>query len=42
MPLLYLRDYESISETVLARESGDPGVLFDENARVENLVALSL
>jgi hypothetical protein len=32
--------FESICKTVLARESGDPGVQFDE--KIENLVRLSL
>jgi hypothetical protein len=33
----YLREFESICKTVLAHESGDPGVQFNEN-----LVRLSL
>jgi hypothetical protein len=38
----YLREYEFISKTALAHESGDPGVLFAEKPNVENLVRLSL
>jgi hypothetical protein len=38
----YLREYESIFETALARESVDPGVLFEEKTEVENLVRVSL
>jgi hypothetical protein len=35
--------FESICKTVLAHESGDPGVQFHEKKpRVENLVRLSL
>jgi hypothetical protein len=38
-----LREFESICKTVLAHESGDPGVQFNEKKpRVENLVTLSL
>jgi hypothetical protein len=37
-----LREFESICKTVLAYESGDPGVQFDEKTEVENLVRLSL
>jgi hypothetical protein len=29
----YLREFESISKTVLAHESGDPGVQFIEKTR---------
>jgi hypothetical protein len=37
------RIFESIYKTVLAHESGDPGVQFDEKKpEVENLVTLSL
>jgi hypothetical protein len=38
----YLHEFESICKTVLAHESGDPGVQFNEKPRVENLVRLSL
>jgi hypothetical protein len=38
----YLRELESICKTVLAHESRDPGVQFNEKPRVENLVKLSL
>jgi hypothetical protein len=38
----YLRECESICKTVLAHESGDPGVQFNENTEGENLVRLSL
>jgi hypothetical protein len=38
-----LREFESICKTVLAHESGDPGVQFNETTpRVKNLVTLSL
>jgi hypothetical protein len=38
----YLREFESICKTVLAHESGDPGVQLTKKPRVENLVRLSL
>jgi hypothetical protein len=38
-----LREFESMCKTILAHESGDPGVQFDEKkTEDENLVRLSL
>jgi hypothetical protein len=37
-----LREFESICKTVIAHESGGPGVQFNEKTEVENLVRLSL
>jgi hypothetical protein len=38
----YLREFKSICKTVLAHESGDPGVQFNKKPRVKNIVRLSL